>query len=72
MMAVLKQPLQSSNIIHRSPAPVASYQPPLTLALLNNDLIAVSKPQQSPQYVGPTIAHQRMYIPNFHIPISGK
>ncbi|KAK0169787.1 hypothetical protein PV328_010428 [Microctonus aethiopoides] len=70
MMAVLKQPLQSSNIIHRSPAPVASYQPPLTLALLNNDLIAVSKPQQSPQYVGPTIAHQRMYIPNFHIPIS--
>lgn len=73
MMAVLKQPLPSPNTIHRPQMTVTPYQPPLTLTLLNNDLVAVTKQQQhSPQYLGSNTQHQRMYIPNFHIPISGE
>lgn len=72
MMAVLKhQPLPSITT-HRSQTTVAPYQTPLTLTLLNNDLVAVSKQQQgTAQYLGPTGQHSRMFsIPSFHI--SGK
>ncbi|XP_011053409.1 PREDICTED: putative transcription factor capicua isoform X2 [Acromyrmex echinatior] len=70
MMALLKQqqPLQSLGTTLRPLTSTVPYQPPLTLTLLDNDLVAVSKPQQGSQYLNPTPPHSRMYggfqIPN--------
>lgn len=73
MMALFKQqqPLQSLGTILRPLTSAVPYQPSFTLTLLDNDLVAVSKPQQGSQYLGPTPPHSRMYC-GFHIPISGK
>nr|XP_050864104.1 protein capicua homolog isoform X2 [Vespula vulgaris] len=71
MMALLKQqqPLQSlATTAHPLTSAVPS-QPPFTLTLLDNNLVAISKPQQGPQYLGPTTPHPRMYC-GFNIPIS--
>ncbi|XP_071650429.1 uncharacterized protein Cic isoform X3 [Temnothorax longispinosus] len=71
MMALLKQqqPLQSLGTTLRPLTSTVPYQPPLTLTLLDNDLVAVSKPQQGSQYLNPTPPHSRMYG-GFQIPIS--
>ncbi|XP_053974370.1 putative transcription factor capicua isoform X6 [Hylaeus anthracinus] len=71
MMALFKQqqPLQSLGTILRPLTSAVPYQPSFTLTLLDNDLVAVSKPQQGSQYLGPTPPHPRMYC-GFHIPIS--
>ncbi|KAG7206273.1 hypothetical protein KM043_003656 [Ampulex compressa] len=71
MMALLKQqqPLQSLGTTLRPLTSAVPYQPPLTLTLLDNDLVAVSKPQQGSQYLGPTPPHPRMYC-GFLSPIS--
>ncbi|XP_076237684.1 putative transcription factor capicua isoform X5 [Calliopsis andreniformis] len=63
------QPLQSLGTILRPLTSAVPYQPSFTLTLLDNDLVAVSKPQQGSQYLGPTAPHPRMY--GFPIPISG-
>lgn len=72
-MALLKQqqPLQSLGTTLRPLTSTVPYQPPFTLTLLDNDLVAVSKPQQGSQYLNPTPSHPRMYG-GFQIPISGK
>ncbi|XP_026669551.1 putative transcription factor capicua isoform X6 [Ceratina calcarata] len=66
------QPLQSLGTILRPLTSAVPYQPSFTLTFLDNDLVAVSKPQQGSQYLGPTPPHPRMYctVPGFHIPIS--
>ncbi|XP_011878026.1 PREDICTED: putative transcription factor capicua isoform X4 [Vollenhovia emeryi] len=71
MMALLKQqqPLQSLGTTLRPLTSTVPYQPPLTLTLLDNDLVAVSKPQQGSQYLNPTPPHARMYG-GFQIPIT--
>ncbi|XP_060817869.1 putative transcription factor capicua isoform X3 [Bombus pascuorum] len=71
MMALFKQqqPLQSLGTILRPLTSAVPYQPSFTLTLLDNDLVAVSKPQQGSQYLGPTSPHPRMYC-GFNIPIS--
>ncbi|XP_025157764.1 putative transcription factor capicua isoform X4 [Harpegnathos saltator] len=71
MMALLKQqqPLQSLGTTLRPLTSTVPYQPPFTLTLLDNDLVAVSKPQQGSQYLNPTPQHPRMYG-GFQIPIS--
>ncbi|XP_011629642.1 putative transcription factor capicua isoform X2 [Pogonomyrmex barbatus] len=71
MMALLKQqqPLQSLGTALRPFTSTVPYQPPLTLTLLDNDLVAVSKPQQGSQYLNPTPPHSRMYG-GFQIPIT--
>jgi hypothetical protein len=72
MMALLKQqPLQSLGTTLRPLTSTVPYQPPFTLTLLDNDLVAVSKPQQGSQYLNPTPPHPRMYS-GFQIPITGK
>ncbi|XP_076675834.1 putative transcription factor capicua isoform X8 [Andrena cerasifolii] len=63
------QPLQSLGTILRPLTSAVPYQPSFTVTLLDNDLVAVSKPQQGSQYLGPTPPHPRMYC-GFHIPIS--
>ncbi|XP_076750298.1 putative transcription factor capicua isoform X1 [Xylocopa sonorina] len=70
MMALFKQqqPLQSLGTILRPLTSAVPYQPSFTLTFLDNDLVAVSKPQQGSQFLGPTPPHPRMY--GFHIPIS--
>lgn len=72
MMALLKQQPMQSPTAHRTQPSAVPFQPPITLTLLDNDLVAVSKQQQGPQYLGSTTQHQRMFIPGFHIPISGE
>lgn len=78
MMALLKQqqPLQSLGTTLRPLTSTVPYQPPLTLTLLDNDLVAVSKPQPGSQYLNPTPPHSRMYNINhsggFQIPITGE
>ncbi|KAL0123954.1 hypothetical protein PUN28_006048 [Cardiocondyla obscurior] len=72
MMALLKQqqpPLQSLGTTLRPLTSTVPYQPSLTVTLLDNDLVAVSKPQQGSQYLNPTPPHSRMYG-GFQIPIS--
>ncbi|XP_026824235.1 protein capicua homolog isoform X2 [Ooceraea biroi] len=71
MMALLKQqqPLQSLGTTLRPLTSTVPYQPPFTLTLLDNDLVAVSKPQQGSQYLNPTPPHPRMYS-GFQIPIT--
>ncbi|XP_012530902.1 putative transcription factor capicua isoform X3 [Monomorium pharaonis] len=71
MMALLKQqqPLQSLGTTLRPFTSTVPYQPPLTLTLLDNDLVAVSKPQQGSQYLNPTPPHSRMYG-GFQVPIT--
>ncbi|EFN68385.1 Putative transcription factor capicua [Camponotus floridanus] len=72
MMALLKQqqPLQSLGTTLRPLTSTIPHQPPFTLTLLDNDLVAVSKPQQgSQQYLNPTPSHSSMYG-GFQIPIS--
>ncbi|XP_025993215.1 putative transcription factor capicua isoform X2 [Solenopsis invicta] len=71
MMALLKQqqPLQSLGTTLRPFTSTVPYQPPLTLTLLDNDLVAVSKPQQGSQYLNPTPPHSRMYG-GFQIPVT--
>jgi len=73
MMALLKQqqPLQSLGTTLRPLTSTVPYQPPLTLTLLDNDLVAVSKPQQGSQYLNPTPPHSRMYG-GFQIPNTGE
>lgn len=73
MMALLKQqqPLQSLGTTLRPLTSTIPYQPPLTLTLLDNDLVAVSKPQQGSQYLNTTPPHSRMYG-GFQIPITGE
>lgn len=73
MMALLKQqqPLQSLGTTLRPLTSTVPYQPPLTLTLLDNDLVAVSKPQQGSQYLNPTPPHSRMYG-GFQIPVTGE
>ncbi|XP_033211435.1 protein capicua homolog isoform X4 [Belonocnema kinseyi] len=70
MMALLKQqqPLQPLDTVHRPPISTASYPSSLTL-LVDQNLVAVSKPQQATQYIGPAAPHSRMYC-GFQIPIS--
>ncbi|XP_063980469.1 protein capicua homolog isoform X3 [Diachasmimorpha longicaudata] len=70
MMALLKQQPMQSSTVHRTQPSTVPFQPPITLTLLDNDLVAVSKQQQGSQYLGTTAQHQRMFIPGFHIPIS--
>lgn len=72
MMALLKQqqPLQSLGTTLRPFTSTVPYQP-LTVTLLDNDLVAVSKPQQGSQYLNPTPPHSRMYG-GFQVPISGE
>ncbi|XP_020282979.1 putative transcription factor capicua isoform X3 [Pseudomyrmex gracilis] len=71
MMALLKQqqPLQSLGTTLRPLTSTVPYQPPLTLTLLDNDLVAVSKSQQGSQYLNPTPSHPRIYG-GFQIPIT--
>ncbi|XP_070150484.1 protein capicua homolog isoform X2 [Polyergus mexicanus] len=72
MMALLKQqpPLQSLATTLRPLTSTVPHQPPFTLTLLDNDLVAVSKPQQgSQQYLNPTPSHSSMYS-GFQIPIT--
>lgn len=75
MMALLKQqqPLQSLGTTLRPLTSTVPYQPPFNIALtlLENDLVAVSKPQQGSQYHNPTPPHSSMYG-GFQIPISGE
>lgn len=73
MMALLKQqqPLQPLGTVHRPPITTTTYPSSLTLTLVDHDLVAVSKPQQTAQYIGPAGPHSRMYC-GFQIPISGK
>lgn len=74
MMALLKpqQPLQSLGTTLRPLTSTIPHQPPFTLTLLDNDLVAVSKPQQgSQQYLNPTPSHSSMYG-GFQIPITGE
>nr|XP_031836030.1 putative transcription factor capicua isoform X2 [Nomia melanderi] len=63
------QPLQSLGTILRPLTSAVPYQQSFTVTLLDNDMVAVSKPQQGSQYLGPTPQHPRMYC-NFQIPIS--
>ncbi|KAL6430569.1 hypothetical protein ACFW04_007861 [Cataglyphis niger] len=72
VMALLKQqqPLQSLGTTLRPLTSTIPHQPPFTLTLLDNDLVAVSKPQQgSQQYLNPTPSHSSMYG-GFQIPIT--
>lgn len=73
MMALLKQqqPLQSLGTTLRPFTSTVPYQPPLTLTLLDNDLVAVSKPQQGSQYLNPTLPHSSRMYGGFQIPITG-
>lgn len=68
MMTLLKQ--QQTNSMHHPPTSSSSYQPQLTLTLVNNEVVAVSKPQQGSQYLAQSSPHARMYS-NFQIPVSG-
>ncbi|XP_066597113.1 protein capicua homolog isoform X2 [Prorops nasuta] len=63
------QPLQYLGTTLRPLTSAAPYQqPPFTLTLLDNELVAVSKPQQGSQvYLGPTPPHARMFS-GFQIP----
>ncbi|XP_015429476.1 PREDICTED: putative transcription factor capicua isoform X3 [Dufourea novaeangliae] len=63
------QPLQSLGTILRPLTSAVPYQQSVTLTLLDNDLVAVSKPQQGSQYLDPAPPHPRMYC-GFQIPIS--
>ncbi|XP_067209747.1 protein capicua homolog isoform X3 [Linepithema humile] len=67
MMALLKQqqPLQSLG----TPLGPLTSTVPYQLTLLDNDLVAVSKPQQGSQYLNPAPPHPRMYS-GFQIPIT--
>lgn len=69
MMALLKQqqPLQSLG----TPLGPLTSTVPYQLTLLDNDLVAVSKPQQGSQYLNPTPPQSRMYS-GFQIPITGE
>lgn len=73
MMALLKQqqPLQSLGTTLRPLTSTVPYQPPFTLTLLDNDLVAVPKSQQGSQYLNPTPPHPRMYG-GFQIPVTGE
>ncbi|XP_033330666.2 putative transcription factor capicua isoform X3 [Megalopta genalis] len=63
------QPLQSLGTILRPLTSAVPYQQSFTVTLLDNDMVAVSKPQQGSQYLGPTPQHPRMFC-GFQIPIS--
>ncbi|XP_076650659.1 putative transcription factor capicua isoform X1 [Halictus rubicundus] len=63
------QPLQSLGTILRPLTSAVPYQQSFTVTLLDNDMVAVSKPQQGSQYLGPAPQHPRMYC-GFQIPIS--
>ncbi|XP_015429475.1 PREDICTED: putative transcription factor capicua isoform X2 [Dufourea novaeangliae] len=65
----IHSPLQSLGTILRPLTSAVPYQQSVTLTLLDNDLVAVSKPQQGSQYLDPAPPHPRMYC-GFQIPIS--
>ncbi|XP_072750573.1 uncharacterized protein Cic isoform X2 [Anoplolepis gracilipes] len=72
MMALLKQqqPLPSLGTTLRPLTSTVPHQPPFTLTLLDNDMVAVSKQQQgSQQYLNPTPSHSNIYG-GFQIPIT--
>ena len=76
MLALLKQQQTSRplNIVHHPPTSAASYQPPITITILDNDLVAISQQQQQQRqspYLGPNSQHPRLYC-GYHIPISGE